>query len=112
MAYYRLTGTDGRPYTGGMPGIYQGKAHISEIVSDAEGERRHLFNATSNHMKPGWIWHPGAAHRGGLPGNERSRPPHPRSRAERQIVAKEVARRKAQAKQQQRNRLGLFVKEH
>jgi hypothetical protein len=44
-------------------------------------------------------------------GNERSRPPHPRTRAERLVIERELARRRAAAKKQHRGALGLFTKE-
>lgn len=43
-------------------------------------------------------------------GAERSRASHPRTRAERLLIERELARRRAAARKQQRNPLGLFAK--
>lgn len=43
-------------------------------------------------------------------GSERSRAAHPRTRAERLVIEKELARRRAAAKTQKRGALGLFTK--
>ena len=63
---------------------------------------KHKWFATKAEAE-GWI-----ARNSDLHGEQRKRPAHPRSKAERLAIAKELARRRAFASKQQRNPLGMF----
>lgn len=67
--------------------------------------------ARARHASAGFMWqtaivdtHTGTT----VGGDSRKRPPHPRTRAERLVIQKELARRRAAARKQERNTLGLF----